>query len=193
MPLAVTLTPEAPLLRRGRSRLPPTNRQANWRRRQAPGAGAPPFPGESTSAMSGVTNLDHVNIASGNLARTLEFLTSVLGLENGPRPPFRSHGYWLYKNGSAVVHLSDATDKERTHVADPSHADTSRTDGKGVVDHVAFRCSGYAATIRKLRELGVAIHEAEVPGAGLHQVFIDGPDNVSFELIFTAADVAAGG
>ena len=138
-----------------------------------------------------VERLDHVNILSGNTGRTMAFLTDVLGLENGPRPPFRSPGYWLYRNGTAVVHVSDAADKEQTHADDPSLGDATQHGAPGIVDHVAFRCSGYAATMRRLRELGIAAHESEVPGAGLHQVFIDGPDDVSFELIFTADDVAA--
>jgi hypothetical protein len=35
------------------------------------------------------------------------------------------------------------------------------------------------------------MHESEIPGTRDRQVFVDGPDNVSFELIFSAADVAA--
>jgi len=137
-----------------------------------------------------VERLDHVNILTGNVERTLAFMTRVLGLEDGPRPPFRSPGHWLYRNGTAVVHLSDAVDKEQTHANDASLGDASQDGAPGIVDHVAFRCSGYADTMRRLRELGIASHESEVPGAGLHQVFIDGPDDVAFELIFTADDVA---
>ena len=138
-----------------------------------------------------VERLDHINILSGDIARTAGFMTQVLGLENGPRPPFGTPGYWLYKNGNAVVHVSDVGDKEQTHAEDPSRGAPARAGAPGIVDHVAFRCSGYAATMRRLRELGIATHEADVPGAGLHQVFVDGPDDVSFELIFTAEDVAA--
>jgi lactoylglutathione lyase len=137
-------------------------------------------------------NLDHVNITTGDMRRTVDFMTAVLGLEDGPRPPLRSPGHWLYQNGAAVVHVSDAGQKEQTHAADPSRGDPSRRGAKGVVDHVAFRCAGYRETIAKLREHGVAIHESDVPGTGDHQVFVDGPDAISFELIFSAADVANG-
>ncbi len=57
------------------------------------------------------------------------------------------------------------------------------------VDHVAFRCSGYRETVAKLSALGIPSHEAEIPGTGHRQIFVDGPD-VTFELIFTPADVA---
>jgi catechol 2,3-dioxygenase-like lactoylglutathione lyase family enzyme len=141
--------------------------------------------------MSGVRNLDHVNILTGNVDRTVAFLTAVLGLENGPRPAFRSPGYWLYKDGNAVVHVSDVGNKEQTHAADDSLGDPSKGGAPGIVDHVAFRCSDYAGTTAKLRALGIAMHESDIPGTNDRQVFIDGPDDVAFELIFSAADVAA--
>ncbi len=138
-----------------------------------------------------VRALDHVNILTGDVGRTVGFLTSVLGLEDGPRPAFRSPGHWLYRNGTAVVHVSDAGDKEITHALDASQGDAARGGAKGIVDHVAFRCSGYGATIDRLRALGIPIHESTIPGSGDRQVFVDGPDDVSFELIFSAADVAS--
>jgi len=140
----------------------------------------------------GLRNLDHVNITTGDMRQTVDFMTAVLGLEDGPRPPLLTQGHWLYKNGVAVIHVSDARDKERTHAADASHGDPSRRGAKGIVDHVAFRCVGYRETMVKLREHGVATHESDVPGTGDRQVFVDGPDAVSFELIFSAADVANG-
>jgi catechol 2,3-dioxygenase-like lactoylglutathione lyase family enzyme len=141
--------------------------------------------------MSGVRRLDHINILTRDMERTREFLMTVLGLEEGPRPAFRSPGYWLYADGHPVVHISDASNKERTHVVETALGDARRGGTKGIVDHVAFRCSGYAAVMTKLRDLGIATHEADIPGTKDRQVFIDGPDDVSFELIFTADDVAA--
>ncbi len=137
-----------------------------------------------------VRALDHVNILTGDVERTVGFLTSVLGLEDGPRPAFRSPGHWLYRNGTAVVHVSDAGNKEITHALDASQGDAASGGAKGIVDHVAFRCSGYGETVARLRALGIPIHESTIPDSGDRQVFVDGPDAVSFELIFTAADVA---
>ena len=127
-----------------------------------------------------IIGFDHVNIRTTDRARTVAFLTTVLGLEVGPRPALRSTGAWLYANGSAVVHVSDASDGERARA----------TDALGRVDHVAFVCSGYRETIAKLRDLGVAARETDIPERGVRQVFVEGPD-VAFELVFTAADVAS--
>ena len=138
-----------------------------------------------------VRALDHINILTGDIDRTRQFLTSVLGLEDGPRPAFGTPGHWLYRNGTAVVHVSDARNKEVTHALDASQGDATKGGAKGIVDHVAFRCSGYRAALGRLRSLGVPYHEATIPGSGDRQIFVDGPDDVSFELIFTAADAAA--
>jgi catechol 2,3-dioxygenase-like lactoylglutathione lyase family enzyme len=62
--------------------------------------------------MIDVRTLDHVNILTGDVDRTTAFMTSVLGLEDGPRPPFGTPGHWLYRNGTAVVHVSDVRNKE---------------------------------------------------------------------------------
>lgn len=139
-----------------------------------------------------VRGLDHVNILTGDMERTAAFLRTVLGLEEGPRPAFRSPGYWLYRDGTAIVHISDAGDKERTRAADASLGDPAQRAKPGIVDHVAFRCTGYRETMERLRALGIGSHQAEIPGSGGDvQVFIDSPDAVSFELIFSAADVAS--
>jgi catechol 2,3-dioxygenase-like lactoylglutathione lyase family enzyme len=137
-----------------------------------------------------ISTLDHVNILSRDIPRTTAFLTGVLGLEEGQRPPFGTPGAWLYAGGRAVVHVSSPANKERTHVGDASFGDASAAVTMGSVDHVAFRCTGYRETLEKLRSLGIPSHEADVPGTGDHQIFVDGPD-VTFELIFAAADVAA--
>ncbi len=137
-----------------------------------------------------VSSLDHVNILSRDIPRTTAFLTGVLGLHDGARPPFGTPGAWLYAGDRAVVHVSSPSAKERTHVGDTSTGDIAAAVAMGSVDHVAFRCTGYRETVDKLRSLGIASHEADVPGTGDHQIFVDGPD-VTFELIFAAADVAA--
>jgi catechol 2,3-dioxygenase-like lactoylglutathione lyase family enzyme len=137
-----------------------------------------------------ITTLDHINILSRDIPRTTAFLTGVLGLQDGPRPPFGTPGAWLYAGGRAVVHVSSPANKERTHAGDTSTGDATATVATAAVDHVAFRCTGYRETVAKLRALGIASHEADVPGTGDHQIFVDGPD-LTFELIFTPADVAA--
>ncbi|MGF6488050.1 hypothetical protein [Pseudomonas frederiksbergensis] len=52
--------------------------------------------------------LDHATIVTGDLEGARRFLCSVVGLSEGPRPPFGVSGYWLYANGQPVIHLIEA-------------------------------------------------------------------------------------
>jgi len=49
--------------------------------------------------------LDHVNIRTRQLSVVRAFYTDVLGLKDGPRPPFGHPGAWLYAGDRPVVHL----------------------------------------------------------------------------------------
>ena len=43
--------------------------------------------------------LDHYNVSTRKLGDTIRFYEEVLGLTNGPRPPFNFPGAWLYSAG----------------------------------------------------------------------------------------------
>jgi len=137
-----------------------------------------------------VTRFDHVNILTVDIDAARDFFVAVLGLQPGDRPPFRSPGYWLYQGSQALIHISDAGNHEQTH---PEDIGAVRTGGHPAVDHLAFRCEGYADTKERLRRLGLAFHEADVPYANDRQIFVDGPDGVTVELLFTPAEVEAAG
>jgi catechol 2,3-dioxygenase-like lactoylglutathione lyase family enzyme len=121
-----------------------------------------------------VLGLDHVNIAgSGTLIeRCRAFYVDVLGLTDGPRPPFRSRGFWLYAGGHPVVHL---TERDR----DAERSSTS-------LDHFAFRCEGFEATMQRLTELGVAFTVDPARDTKAAQLFLDDPAGVALELNFVA-------
>jgi catechol 2,3-dioxygenase-like lactoylglutathione lyase family enzyme len=119
--------------------------------------------------------ITHVNIRvpPGRLDACREFYCEILGLQVGPRPPFASTGLWLYAAGSPVVHLVER------EVAEPAPE-----RGHPALDHVAFRCTEFAATLKKLEAHAVAYRISTVPGLDLTQVnFID-PVGVGIELAF---------
>jgi len=71
--------------------------------------------------------LDHYNVSTRNLRDTVRFYEEVLGLVNGPRPPFDFPGAWLYSEGHPVLHLNDISPTDK-----PQRPDS------GVIDHIAF-------------------------------------------------------
>ena len=46
-----------------------------------------------------VGKLDHYNVSTRKLKETVQFYETVLGLNNGARPPFNFPGAWLYSEG----------------------------------------------------------------------------------------------
>lgn len=139
----------------------------------------------------GATRFDHVNILTEDIDGVSRFLIAVLGVRPGPRPAFRSPGHWLYQDDVAIFHISDSSHHEQTHVADIGAVDTSKS--AGAVDHLAFRCDDYREMIDRLNRLAIAFHEEDLPYEPARQVFVDGPNGITLELIFGHEDVLAGG
>jgi catechol 2,3-dioxygenase-like lactoylglutathione lyase family enzyme len=121
--------------------------------------------------------LDHYNVSTRKLGETIRFYEEVLGLKNGPRPPFDFPGAWIYSEGHPVLHINDIspTDKEQ------------RPDS-GVIDHIAFGSRGFEAMKRHLTEKGVPFRENQVPNSPRRQLFVTDPNNVLIELNYNGAD-----
>jgi catechol 2,3-dioxygenase-like lactoylglutathione lyase family enzyme len=122
-----------------------------------------------------IQRVDHYSIRTDDLERSRRFYIDVIGLEEGPRPPFDFPGYWLYGGEHALVHLIgiDAPMREQGN-------------GTGAVDHVAFAATNRAALLERCRKLNVPCRERTVPRSGAHQVFLQDPDGVTIELNYRA-------
>lgn len=117
-----------------------------------------------------VLGLDHVTIRVSDLARSRRFYAQALGLSDGARPPFDFPGAWLYAAGVARVHLVAGRP-----IAGPE---------TGAFDHIAFQARDLPDTLARLARLGIAVTQRQVPGRGLHQVFLHDPDGIRIELTF---------
>lgn len=116
-----------------------------------------------------VTGLAHINIATSRLEETRTFYVSVLGLSEGPRPPFASRGYWLYAGENPVVHLVEANG------LGPA------LPGAGI-NHIAFATADVAAFARGLETNAVTFHVTTVPGTGETQLNFTDPNGVRLEV-----------
>ena len=121
--------------------------------------------------------LDHYNVSTRNLRDTVRFYEEVLGLVNGPRPPFDFPGAWLYSEGHPVLHLNDISPTDK-----PQRPDS------GVIDHIAFGSRGFEAIKQHLAGKGVAFRVNEVPNSTRRQIFLTDPNNVLIELNFDVAN-----
>ncbi len=124
--------------------------------------------------------LDHYNVSTRNLRDTVRFYEEVLGLVNGPRPPFDFPGAWLYSEGHPVLHLNDISPTDK-----PQRPDS------GVIDHIAFGSRGFDAIKQHLTRKRVPFRVNEVPNSSRRQIFLTDPNNVLIELNFDVAKETA--
>ena len=125
-----------------------------------------------------ITGLNHINFRAHPplLDALRDFYCDVVGLIEGPRPPFPRPGYWLYAGGEPIMHLYEA---EVGEIREP--------EADGVFDHVAFSCSDPAATEARLKALGVPYRSTGIPGTHLRQIFLQDPAGNRVELQFSQA------
>ena len=126
--------------------------------------------------------LDHYNVSTRKLGDTVRFYEDILGLVNGPRPPFDFPGAWLYSEGHPVLHLNDISPTDKQQPAD-----------SGVIDHVAFGSRGFEAMKQHLAQKGVSFRVNVVPNSSRRQIFLTDPNNVLIELNYDVGKEQAPG
>ena len=123
----------------------------------------------------GLNALNHFTIRPVDLERTKDFYCDVLGLPVGYRPPLGFDGYWLYCGDIPTVHL----------IGPRAGDDAVRAIGPtGLLDHIAFSCTGLAAMRASLAARGIAHSERIIPRDRQTQIFLHDPDGVAVELNF---------
>ena len=110
-------------------------------------------------------SLNHFSIRTLDLAATKNFYVSLLGLEDGPRPEFPFPGHWLYQ-GPTDIYTNAAV-----HIIG--------------IDHVAFFATDLAGMLDRLSKMGIEARRRDVPGLGLHQLFLDDPNGIVVELNYS--------
>ena len=107
--------------------------------------------------------LDHATIVTENLESARRFLGAIVGLSEGPRPPFSVSGHWLYANGQPVIHLIEEPTAPAATSASPR------------IDHVALRANTvqeWSALVDCMQVSGVPYELREVSLSGERQLFV---------------------
>lgn len=126
-------------------------------------------------------NLDHATILTRDIESDRNFFCAIAGLEEGPRPPFRVHGYWLYAQGRAVIHLIDASQ--------------SKAERRGVsgIDHIAFRVDSateWEALIARMQVHSAHFEITHVPLSHERQLFVELTGGVLVEFVIALLPTA---
>lgn len=119
--------------------------------------------------------LNHFTVRPADLERSRAFYAEVLGLPEGYRPPLGFPGHWLYCGDVPTVHLIGPREAEAgqpPRVAGPT----------GLLDHIAFSCTGLAAMKANLAARGIAFEERVIPRDRQTQLFLRDPDGIAVEL-----------
>jgi len=124
--------------------------------------------------------LHHINIKAPQelLRQERDFFCAVLELREGNRPNFSTHGYWLYADGEAIVHLSESD----------SHCQNEK---QGYFDHVAFQTNNLKQIIQNLDDRQVDYSTVYLPEIRMTQLFLRAPSGTGIEINFTAERACA--
>jgi catechol 2,3-dioxygenase-like lactoylglutathione lyase family enzyme len=123
-----------------------------------------------------VTGMNHFNILTDDVDRTVAFYRDAVGLETGPRPDLGFPGAWMYASGRPILHVSGGRKKDELR--------------PGVIDHMAFSARGLADTLARLDRMGIHYAHRRQAGAGTWQVFFFDPNGARVELDFDPGEQA---
>ncbi|MFJ3487330.1 VOC family protein [Pseudomonas sp. NPDC090202] len=121
-------------------------------------------------------HLDHANIVTPDLPQTVGFFTQVLGFTAGPRPSFGVPGAWLYHEGRALIHLTQATGGSPAMRVAPR------------IDHIALRVASldeWDALVDRLHGHGIAYQLSASDDRTDRQLWVTLAAGLTIELIVT--------
>lgn len=141
-----------------------------------------------------ITGIHHFNIRVSRieLVALERFYCEVIGLNPGPRPPFRSSGTWLYAVNTPLLHLTQMHSGEVVAPGSPQSLPEVQAR-YSAIDHIALASTDLDGALQRLTANGVAYTLTEVPAVGEIQVFCRDPSGNGIELIFPMGVVARGG
>lgn len=132
-----------------------------------------------------LNGLNHYTIRPVDLEKTRRFYVDVLGLAEGYRPPLGFEGHWLYIGDNPTVHLIGPRPQREAGWPDRVVGPT------GLLDHIAFSCTGLAAMKANLQKHGITFEERVIPRDKQTQLFFADPDGVQVELNYPPSETMA--
>jgi catechol 2,3-dioxygenase-like lactoylglutathione lyase family enzyme len=130
-----------------------------------------------------LTKLEHYLVVTDDIDATRDFYVEALGMQVGFRPPLGFPGHWVYIGDTPVIHIAEwVTYTERAKARNVDV--TTRADGTGPVDHIAFGAEDYDGVLARLQRMGVPVRVNDNPGSTVRQLFVFDPNGVKIEINF---------
>jgi catechol 2,3-dioxygenase-like lactoylglutathione lyase family enzyme len=114
--------------------------------------------------------LDHINIETVDLEKSVRFYTELLELKPGFRPSFDVEGVWLYSEEEPLIHLVSRN--------------IVNEGPTGAIHHVAFKAGDCERFKRRLAQMEVSYELVLVPDLNVTQIFVIDPNGVRLEINF---------
>jgi catechol 2,3-dioxygenase-like lactoylglutathione lyase family enzyme len=128
-----------------------------------------------------LTKMEHYLVLTDDIDATRDFYVQALGMHVGFRPPLGFPGYWVYVGDTPCIHIAE-WETYTTHSLEQGIAVSSRANGTGPVDHIAFNALDYDDVVARLEAHGVQAARNDVPGGVLRQLFLQDPNGVKIEI-----------
>jgi catechol 2,3-dioxygenase-like lactoylglutathione lyase family enzyme len=135
-----------------------------------------------------LSHLEHFLIQTADIDATRDWYVNVLGFHEGPHPDFKFPVVWLYLGDRDVVHLTqggkNVSENRKAYLGQQSDA----VHGSGVLDHVAFRCTGLREMMEHLQSNKIEFTRRMVSDQDLFQLFLMDPNGLKVELNYSNAE-----
>lgn len=127
--------------------------------------------------------LEHVTVNTDDLEKTRDFYCNILGMTDGYRPDLGFDGAWFYVGDTPCIHVCEWNSYMAwARARDLPHS--TRAEGTGSLDHVAFNAGDYDGAVARLEASGLEFRRSYVPDIPLRQLFVKDPNGVCVELNF---------
>ena len=135
--------------------------------------------------------IEHLLLLVDDVDATVDWFVNNIGLSRGHTPDFKVKVTWLYIEEKDVLHIahfpSEGKEKRFQDRYLGGRASTEK-NGTGIIDHVAFRCTGLPEMIAKLENNKATFLQRQANDGDLYQLFITGPNGMRVELNFDAKE-----
>jgi catechol 2,3-dioxygenase-like lactoylglutathione lyase family enzyme len=128
-----------------------------------------------------LTKLEHYLVLTDDMEATRDFYVQALGMHMGFRPPLAFPGYWVYVGDTPCIHIAEWK-SYTAHSNEKGIEVSTRADGTGPVDHIAFNAHDYDDVLGRLERYGVKARRNDQSGGLLRQLFLQDPNGVKIEI-----------
>ena len=111
-----------------------------------------------------LSHIEHLLLLVDDVDATADWFVDNIGMDRDHTPDFKVPVTWLYIGERDVLHIAqmprEGSKEKRFQDRYLGGTNADQTSGTGIIDHVAFRCTGLPEMIERLGEQGRGVSAA---------------------------------